>query len=317
MSVPERAGTNLRAPEFSASQRMPRGDYLNEDFFASKHSSSVATAMMPNAILFDLDDTLFDHKRASALAVQVIHSQYASAIEFEAFLVKHHEVLEEFHQHFLSGRCTLDEARVARMRALFAAFDRQIDDFTAQRIAGQYRAQHQASRALVPGARELLDALHGQAPLGIITNNSTAEQHEKLRALDIAHYFDTIVISEEVGLTKPDTRIFDMALERIGARAEESVFVGDSWQNDIQGAIRSGMAAVWLNREKRVETQGLAHLFGPFVSESRSSAGVSLSTPVEIHSLAPLSATLAAIKKAFANRTPGVNENEQLDTLAT
>ena len=273
--------------------------------------------MMPNAILFDLDDTLFDHRRASALAVQVIHSEYASAIEFAAFLVKHHEVLEECHQHFLNGRCTLDEARVARMRALFAAFDRPIDDLTAQRIAAQYRAQHQANRALLPGARELLDALHGQAPLGIITNNSTAEQHEKLRSLEIAHYFDTIVISEEVGLTKPDTRIFDIALERIGARAEESVFVGDSWQNDIQGAIRSGMAAVWFNREERVETQGLADLSGQFMPESRSSARVSLSKPVEIQSLAPLSAALAAIKKAFANRTPGVNENEQLDTLAT
>lgn len=273
--------------------------------------------MFPKAILFDLDDTLFDHQRASGIALRMMHARFAPTLLFDAFSRKHSEVLEEFHQHFLRGKYTLDQARLARMKSLFAAFELDIDDDSALRVASLYREQHQANRALVPGARELLDALHGQSRLGIVTNNSTVEQHEKLRALDIARYFDIIVISEDVGVTKPDPRIFEIALERIGARADESVFVGDSWQNDVQGAISSGLTAVWLNRNAHSETQPLAHLSGIKSPEIPANAGVSNYFSIEIHSLAPHSAVLAAIQKTFNNRTPGVHKNEQLETLAS
>lgn len=271
----------------------------------------------PKAILFDLDDTLFDHQHASASALRVMHAEHGATIEFVEFARRHGEVLEEFHQHFLKGRFSLDEARVARMRELFAAFDLPIDDETAQRAANLYRQQHQANRALLPGARELLDALRGQSRLGIVTNNSTAEQHEKLRALGIAHHFDTIVISEDVGIAKPDRGIFDIALARIGAHASEAVFVGDNWHNDVQGAINAGMAAVWLNRKVDNETPASERVLGHFIAESRANAGSAHSHAVQISSLMPLDRALAAIKRAFNNRTPGVTENEQLETLAS
>ena len=272
--------------------------------------------MLPNAILFDLDDTLFDHHRASTRALRVLHAEYAYCIDFATFADKHGDVLEEFHQHFLSGQFTLDQARIARMKVLFAAFGRPMDDLTARRAARLYREQHQANRAVVPGARELLEALRGQVKLGIVTNNSTLEQHEKLRALEIAHYFDTIVISEDVGATKPDRRIFGIALERAGATAEETVFVGDSWQNDVLGAIDSGIAAVWFNRHGKTETQALERRADKKRLEKSAAAGVSQSIPVELRSFTPLSTALSAIRKAFKNRTPGVTKNEQLETLA-
>ncbi len=271
----------------------------------------------PKAILFDLDDTLFDHQRASTMALQVMHAEFAAAADFDEFSRTHGEVLEEFHQHFLNGKYTLDQARIARMKKLFAAFDLSIDENTAQRAASSYRAQHQANRALVPGARELLDALRGQTRLGLVTNNSTIEQHEKLRALDIAHYFDTIVISEDVGVTKPDSRIFEIALERIGASANEVVFVGDSWRNDIEGARNAGIATVWLKHVKDVELPYPERIPGHFVSGIRASAGDLFESNIEINSLAPLAVVLGAIKKAFNKRTPGVNKNEQLEKLAS
>jgi len=271
--------------------------------------------MYPKAILFDLDDTLFDHRRASLLALQVMHAEFAHAIDFTAFAEKHHEVLEEFHRQFLIGKFTLEQARIARMKVLFNAFDREVDDGLAARAAGVYREQHQANRALLPGARALLEALHTEARLGIVTNNSTVEQHEKLRALDIAHYFDTIVISEDVGVSKPDPRIFGIALERIGAEAHEAVLVGDNWHNDVQGALKAGMAAVWLNRDN--QTQALERSSGHFSSETPADSGVCQFCAVEIGSLEPLHGTLAAIKKAFIKRTPGVTHNEQLETLAS
>ncbi|MEP7155980.1 MAG: YjjG family noncanonical pyrimidine nucleotidase [Betaproteobacteria bacterium] len=276
--------------------------------------------MFPKAILFDLDDTLFDHQHASNIALIAMHAEHAGDVEFAPFATKHHEVLEEFHRHFLDGKYTLDQARVARMKVLFASFGRDIDDDKALAAAALYRTQHQSNRQLLPGARELLDALHStlQATtrLGIVTNNSTVEQHEKLRALDIARYFDTIIISEDAGVSKPDPRIFGLALERIGVHADEAVMIGDNWHNDIQGALDAGMTAVWLNRKINEQTPAPARSPGHFSPASRANTGVSNENLVEIASLEPLDTVFAAIKKAFTKRIPGVTHNEQLETLA-
>ncbi len=273
--------------------------------------------MWPRAILFDLDDTLFDHRRASRLALAAMHAAYAPDLLFEAFAIKHAEVLETFHARFLAGELTLDEARAARMQTLFAAFDRQIDLATIERAARLYREQHQANRHLVAGGIELLDVLRDHCRLGIVTNNSTAEQTEKLRALNIANYFDTVVISEDVGVTKPDPKIFSIALERIGAVAQETVFIGDNWINDILGARNVGMAAVWLDHN---ETLASADMTGHKWPEKPVNASVYVNHITTITSLSPTATVIAAIKTVFINRhnrTPGAEQHEQLETLAS
>lgn len=274
--------------------------------------------ILPKAILFDLDDTLFDHRRASRLALVAMHAAYAPDLPFEAFAIKHAEVLETFHAHFLTGELTLDEARVARLQTLFAAFDRQLDVDTLERAARLYREQHQANRHLVTGAIELLDALRGHCRLGIVTNNSTAEQIEKLRALNIANYFDTVVISEDVGVTKPDPKIFSIALERIGATAQETVFIGDNWTSDILGARNAGMSAVWFDTNETLISADIAEHKWP---EKHASARVyDIQHIASVASLSPAATVVAAIKTVFINRnnrTPGAEQHEQLETLAS
>lgn len=270
--------------------------------------------MWPRAILFDLDDTLFDHRRASGMALGAMHAAHAPELPFEAFAIKHAEVLEVFHTRFLNGEFTLDEARVARMQTLFTAFDREIDSATAERAARLYREQHQANRSLVVGVIELLEALREHCRLGIVTNNSTIEQIDKLRALNIASYFDTVVISEDVGVTKPDPKIFSIALERIGALAQEAVFIGDNWTNDIIGARNVGMAAVWLDRGGK--TPAPERISGQKWPETPASTRVSHSRIATVTSLAPTAPVITAIKTVFINCTPGVEQHEQLETLA-
>ena len=271
--------------------------------------------MWPRAILFDLDDTLFDHRRASALALRAMHAVHTPSLPFEPFVAKHAEVLEIFHARFLAGEFTLDEARVARMQTLFAAFGTEIDHRTALEAAQLYREGHQANRHLVPGAIELLDAVREHCRLGVVTNNSTAEQIEKLRALNIADYFDTVVISEDVGVTKPDPKIFAIALERVAVRPQEAVFVGDNWANDIVGAINAGLAAVWLSHDGK--TPALAHFPEQKWSESRVDVGAAHPHVSTINSLTPATTAVAAIKTAFKNRTIGAEQHEQLETLAS
>ncbi len=253
---------------------------------------------LPPFTLFDLDDTLFDHARASRIALATVHASHANDLDFDEFAAEHARVLEVYHARFLKGEFTLDQARAARMIELFATFEKSIDEGAALDISTVYRREHQANRALVPGARELLDALRHQTRMGIITNNSVVEQIEKLRALDIAHFFEVIVISEDVGVTKPDARIFNIALERLGAAPHDAVMIGDSFTNDVQGAARAGIAPIWLNRNqiKGQASAGIAEYKWP---ESPANAGVLKNKLIILAALEPLTLTLGAIEDAY------------------
>jgi putative hydrolase of the HAD superfamily len=81
--------------------------------------------------------------------------------------------------------------------------------------------------------------------LGLITNGSVHMQSRKLKSLALAPMFDTILISDAEGVSKPDPQIFHRALERLGAKPGHSVFVGDNPDVDVAGARAAGMRAVW------------------------------------------------------------------------
>lgn len=84
-----------------------------------------------------------------------------------------------------------------------------------------------------------------QLKLAIVTNGLTSLQSAAIRALEIERMFDAIVISETEGVKKPAPRIYEIAMERIGVSASESVFVGDHPDTDIRGAQRAGLCAIW------------------------------------------------------------------------
>jgi len=86
--------------------------------------------------------------------------------------------------------------------------------------------------------------------LGIISNGLTIKQYEKLVRLGLHHFFDSVITSQEAGVEKPDTAIYELAMKRMGCNAENSVMIGNSFNDDILGAINTGMSAVYL-------TQGL------------------------------------------------------------
>ena len=104
----------------------------------------------------------------------------------------------------------------------------------------------------MPGVPELLEALRGRVRIGVVTNGPSARQRDKLELCDIRpEDLDALAISEEVGAAKPDPAIFRHALSGLGVAPEQVTMVGDSWENDVLGALGSGMAAVWLNRYGR------------------------------------------------------------------
>ena len=202
---------------------------------------------MIRAVLFDLDDTLFDHRRSARAALQAVHRDHAADVDF-AELERHHAVyLEEMHVEVLAGRIGLDEARRERFRKVFVALGVQLDPADVHAVATAYRSGYMTARRALDGAAALLAALQPRARIVIVTNNLLDEQQAKLEFCGLAHLVDVLVASEDVGVSKPDPGIFRIALERAGVAAGEAVMVGDSWVNDIAGARTAGIRGVWFN----------------------------------------------------------------------
>lgn len=144
-------------------------------------------------ILFDLDDTLFDHRHASLCALDAVRVVHATlqAIEIPALERIYREWLEITHSDVLAGRLTFDQARALRWQKVFAHFGATLTNIEAQSVARLTRECYQSNRRVVAGTIELLTTLreHGYK-VGIITNNMIAEQVEKLAYCEITDFAD-------------------------------------------------------------------------------------------------------------------------------
>jgi putative hydrolase of the HAD superfamily len=203
------------------------------------------------AVLFDLDDTLFDHRRSARHALEGLRRRFpefarASLADVEAC---YSEVLERIHAHLLRGDISPEQARARRIQELSRVFGRELDLESATETYRAFRSDYDAERHVVKGSHELLRALASRGlRLGIVTNNLVSEQVPKLEHLRLSGYFDAVVISDAVNITKPDPRIFEIALGRLNVDSRDAAMVGDSLSSDVRGAMGVGIRPVWLRR---------------------------------------------------------------------
>ena len=103
-----------------------------------------------------------------------------------------------------------------------------------------------------------MGAIKRHVPIGVVSNNVLDEQQEKLRICGLDRFVDELVVSAEVGVSKPDPEIFRVAINRLGVSAQQAVMVGDSWAADIEGARAAGIRAIWFNPTGAVATDSAA-----------------------------------------------------------
>lgn len=209
-----------------------------------------AKSPVPRAVLFDLDDTIFDHSLTSRAALGRVRADWPLLRHrsLDALWAEYARLLDVVRVYRPSGRWDAEGARRRRFERLARFCGGRVTPAVAGEISRMYRTHYQALRRPVPGARRLLERLHGQTRIAVVTNNEVAEQEEKLAYLGVDQWVDALVVSEEVGVAKPDRRIFEAALDRVAVAPEETVMVGDSWTNDVLGARAVGIGAVWFNR---------------------------------------------------------------------
>ena len=216
---------------------------------------------MTQAVLFDLDDTLFDHHRSAGAALLRVHERFASSSTFEDFERHHSRYLEEMHIEVLAGRVEMNEARRERFRRVFRALGLTLAEDQIDAVASAYRSGYLTARRATDGAQALLTALHPRARIGIVSNNLLEEQTEKLQHCGLAPFVDALVVSEEAGISKPDPGIFHLALDSArGAR----------------GRSRDGRRLVGGRRRRRTSRRDPRHLVQPAAAaEARSGPGTS------------------------------------------
>lgn len=205
---------------------------------------------MIKTVFFDLDDTLFDHQYSRRCGFDTLKSMHpalslADIRDMEQF---HEQLIWANFEMVLSGELPLADAITERICRVCARFGQPLEPEDIPETVRRYDAAYQKSRRIIPGGRDLLERLRDEVQVGIITNGFGIIQREKITFLELSPFIDIIVISEETGYRKPDTRIFNTALALAGSRASDTIYIGDSWNIDIVPASACGMNPVWLNR---------------------------------------------------------------------
>jgi putative hydrolase of the HAD superfamily len=202
------------------------------------------------AVLFDLDDTLFDHRHCTQVSLRRVHASHECfrCRPFDEIERAHGALLEELHGGVLAGRVDVDAARLERFRRLFLSVGAPTRDDQVRETAAVYRQGYLDARRAIDGAMTLLERLRERgAAVVIVSNNVLDEQREKLRHCGLDAFVDALVVSEQERISKPDPEIFRRALARVGAGPGAAVMVGDSWSADVAGARAAGIRAVWFN----------------------------------------------------------------------
>ena len=201
-------------------------------------------------IFFDLDNTLWDHRGNSKIVLGKMFKTYEITakygIEFEKwhdFYYDHNELLWE---RLREGKITKEELRDQRFYIPFANFG--VKDFAlSNEFEEVYLKEIGKMSGTVEGAEELLEYLSKNYTLHIITNGFIEVSEAKIVNAKIDHYFASLTSADELGVRKPDPRVFTLAMEKAGAAKENSIIIGDDWIADIIGGTGFGWKAIFLD----------------------------------------------------------------------
>jgi 2-haloacid dehalogenase len=199
-------------------------------------------------LLFDADGTLFDYDRAEAVALEKTFVEMGPGFE-RSYATIYRRINEEIWLEFEQGRITQERLRTRRFEQLFEEVGVTID---AEAFSARYLRNLAAASQLMEGAQEIVEKLYGKAGLMIMTNGLKDVQRSRFARSSIGGYFHDIVISEEVGVAKPDGRIFDVAFEKMGnPRKQDVLMIGDSLTSDIKGGSDYGIDTCWFNPQRK------------------------------------------------------------------
>ena len=204
------------------------------------------------AVLFDLDDTLFAHRESVEAGIHAYRATLGGDIAAatpSAEFARWNALEEEHYHRYLAGEVDWHEQRRARARGFVAPYGLELDDEAAEAWFESYLVHYRESWTLHPDVEPCFAAI-APRELGLITNGELSFQSTKIvgTGLDALIPLDRVVASGEVGVAKPDARIFEIAAELLGVAPAEACYVGDRLRTDAIGAAEAGLLGVWIDR---------------------------------------------------------------------
>lgn len=199
-----------------------------------------------NCLLFDVDGTLLDFSAAEQAALQdtLVHYEFADVQDAKQ---KYAEINTALWAALERGEVKQDKLVVQRFNKLMMACGMHGD---AAQMNEYYLTQLTAHADVLPGAEDALNELAEVATLAVVSNGVERVQLGRLEASGLGRFFDGVFVSGRVGASKPNRRIFDVALSTLGVENKERVLVvGDSLKADIAGGNNAGLATCWCNFE--------------------------------------------------------------------
>jgi YjjG family noncanonical pyrimidine nucleotidase len=195
-------------------------------------------------LLFDADGTLFDYDKAEAIALRRTFRELGCSYE-PRYAEVYRQINGEIWRDFEQGKISQHRLRTRRFELLF-------EDVAVECDPGAFSTRYLLHLAdgtdMIEGAEEVVRRLHGKVGLVLITNGIADVQRPRFASSGLHEYFADLVISEEVGASKPDPRIFDAAFQVMAwPKTEEVLIVGDSLASDIKGGNNYGIDTCWFN----------------------------------------------------------------------
>ena len=196
---------------------------------------------MIKAVIFDYDGTL-SNRQLNAYAV---FDDYLRPLLPEMSETEFEAVLQDMMLYDCNGILDVGKRVIPLLRKYG---DRLPADF-AEKFVPYYNDQMFEFTVLKPETIDVLSRLKGKYKLAVLSNGDSLPQHRKVEKAGIEDYFDVVLVSGDIGINKPDRRIFDYLCGKLGVKNEEALMVGDVFASDILGAVNAGCVPVWLNTD--------------------------------------------------------------------
>ena len=211
--------------------------------------------MRYDVLLCDADNTIFDFNKAeeNAFALTCAHMGFESS---EELLETYSQINSALWKLLEQGGITQKVLRVKRFEQFLAQIGRE--DLNAQEMADTYASELGRQSVPLEGAVEAVRRWSALVPVIIVTNGISKIQHGRMEKSEVRHYIRGMVISEEVGVAKPEAKMLEIGMEMAGvADKRRALMLGDSLSSDIGAAKNAGVDACWFNPKGLPNTKGL------------------------------------------------------------
>lgn len=201
-------------------------------------------------VFFDLDHTLWDFDKNSALTFEKIFNLNNIGTNLDEFLEVYVPINLNYWKLYREEKIDKASLRYGRLNDAFNMLDVKVKTSMIYKLSEDYITYLSTFNHLFDGAIEILEYLKPKYNLHIITNGFKEVQQGKLNKANIDHYFQTVTNSEMVGVKKPNPKIFNHALDMARATPKNSIMIGDNYEADIIGALNLGFDAICFNYHK-------------------------------------------------------------------